>query len=432
MARKTSSPTRGVKPPGRTTKPVRTGPAKPPRSARRPARAGATESAPAGERTGARPAARPRATSGARGGGKSGVKHAGKKVAKTAAHRPARPPTRQAGTPADVEAQLLAIEQGSGDGEVEMGRDTRLHVSSLAKVYFPDTGATKGAVMRYYARMSRFVLPDVQGRPLVLKRYPDGVGGEMFFQQEAGAHVPDTVRVETVTMADGESAARIVGGDLATLLYTVQLGAIEVHPWLSRVQDIDSADRCLIDLDPAEGVPFAWVVELAQEIVGIARRCELPVALKTSGSRGIHLVFPLPARTTYEASLALGQLVAQAATLARPDLATVERSIRSRPERSIYVDALQNARGKSMAGAYSLRARAAAPASAPLRPRELTPRLKLTGFTIATMPQRTERIGDIWRETLAGRPTARALARAMQVLEAAPAKAGPRGGRSRG
>ena len=400
MPRKTTtSGARGVKPPTRSKPHVRTGPAVQPRSARRPARGGTKRD----EETTGRAVAK---------------KTTPKRPAKAAPRpKPARKPVRQPGTPPDVEAQLLAIEQGTGDGELELERGKRLHVSSLGKPFFPELGITKGAVMRYYTRISRFILPDIEGRPLILKRYPNGVGGEMFFQQDAGPHVPDAVRVDTVETNDKGTQDRIIGGDLATLLYTVQLGAIEVHPWFSRVEDIESPDRCLIDLDPGEGVPFAWVVELAQEIVKIARQCELPVALKTSGSRGIHLVFPLPAHTSYETSQQLAEMIAKAATVARPDLATVERSIRSRPERSIYVDAMQNAHGKSMAGAYSLRAKPEATASAPLRPRELTPRLKLTGFTVTTMPARTERIGDIWREALAIRPTTRALARAMQGLE---------------
>jgi len=418
MPRKGTTTARGVKPPTRSKPHVRTGPAKPPRSARRPARGGTKRD---DEGTGGRGAA-----TSAKRPAKRPVTPAPKKAAKKAA----KPPVRAAGTPPDVEAQLRAIEHGDGDGELELGRGKRLHVSSLGRVVFPEAGVTKGGVMRYYARLSRFLLPDIDGRPLILKRYPTGVDGEMFFQQDAGPHVPDVVRVDQVETVDKGKQDRIIGGDLATLLYTVQLGAIEVHPWFSRVGDIEHPDRSLIDLDPGEGVPFAWVVELAQEIVRIARQCELPVVLKTSGSRGIHLVFPLPARTTYDTSLALAELVARAATVARPDLATVERSIRSRPAKSIYVDAMQNSHGKSMASAYSLRAKPAATASAPLRPRELTPRLKLTGFTVATMPARTERIGDIWREGLSERPTARALARAMQALEttlvATPPKQGGR------
>jgi bifunctional non-homologous end joining protein LigD len=344
--------------------------------------------------------------------------------------RKAALPRRAVGTPADVELQLLSIENRGGDGDVELGKGRSLHVSSLDKVFFPEPGITKGAVMRYYARMSRYILPDIDGRPLILKRYPDGVEGQMFFQQDAGAHVPEVVRVTAVQTLDKGKQNRIIGGDLATLLYTVQLGAIEVHPWFSRIEKLDAPDRALIDLDPGEGVPFPKVVELAQDIVKVARECHLPVALKTSGSRGIHLVFPLPSRASYDTSATLTMLVARAAAAARPELATVERSLSARPERSIYVDAMQNAQGKSMAGAYSIRAKAGAPVAAPLRPRELTPGLRLGSFTVSSMPARTDRTGDIWREALAERPTAGALARAMRELETTLAATSPqRGGR---
>jgi bifunctional non-homologous end joining protein LigD len=413
---------RGVKPPTRTTPHVRTGPKEQPRGARRPSRAGAD--APARSESG-----RPTAAGSAE---TRPAKAPAKKVpAKKVVARTARPAHREVGTAADVESQLLAIEQGGGDGDVEFGRNRVLHVSSLGKIFFPEVGVTKGAVMRYYARLSRFILPDIEGRPLILKRYPDGVAGQMFFQQDAGAHVPEIVRVDTVETAEKGKQDRIIAGDLPTLLYTVQLGAVEVHPWFSRIQDIDAPDRCLIDLDPGEGVPFSDVVELAVEIVRIARECQLPVAVKTSGSRGIHLVFPLPARSTYDTSLQLATLVARAATVARPDLATIERSISARPERTIYVDAMQNSRGKSMASAYSIRAKPVAPVSAPLRPRELTPRLRLSGFTVKTMPARTERVGDIWREALSERPTTRALARAMQILETTLSAEMPRRGQKR-
>ena len=132
----------------------------------------------------------------------------------------------------------------------------------------------------------------------MLKRYPDGVAGSMFFQQNAGEHVPDVVRVATLDTVERGAKPRIVGGDLATLLYTVQLGAIEVHPWLSRVEDVDAPDRCLIDLDPGDDVPFGDVAALAREVVRIAEACGLTVALKTSGASGIHVVLPLPPRTS--------------------------------------------------------------------------------------------------------------------------------------
>ncbi|HEY2065291.1 MAG TPA: hypothetical protein VGG84_04990 [Gemmatimonadaceae bacterium] len=327
-----------------------------------------------------------------------------------------RAPTRGRTTVAHVEAQLLALEESDGEGDLTVDGVT-LHVSSLRKVYFPEARVTKGELMRHYVRMSPMLLPEIAGRPLVLKRYPDGVGGQMFFQQDAGPHVPTLVRVKALRTEEKGMRARIIGGDLATLLYTVQLGAIEVHPWLSRIEDIDSPDRCLIDLDPGDDVPFSAVVSLARDIVGLADQCGLPAAAKTSGASGIHIVLPLPRRTSYEMSARLAMLLAEAAVALRPDRATVERSIGARPTGSIYVDAMQNARGKSMASVYSVRAKPLATVSAPLDHRELTGRLKTTSFTVRTMPARLAKVGDIWGPAVAKPPMSRSVARAMQVLE---------------
>jgi len=284
--------------------------------------------------------------------------------------------------------------------------------------------------MRYYTRVAPYLLPEIEGRALVLKRYPDGVAGSMFFQQNAGEHVPDAVRVATLDTVELGAKPRIIGGDLATLLYTVQLGAIEVHPWLSRVADVDAPDRCLIDLDPGDDVPFGDVAALAREVVRIAEVCGLSVALKTSGASGIHIVLPLPPRTSYETSADLALRLAEAVVAANPETATVERGVKARPKKSIYIDALQNARGKSMAAPYSVRARPAASVSAPLRPRELSGRLRIDAFTVGTFPARLARTGDLWGDAIATRPTARTLARAMAALQDASAAPPPRRGSS--
>ena len=340
-------------------------------------------------------------------------------------------PRKRADDYAAIDAQLRAIERGDGEGEISFGRGATLHVSSLSKPFFPKAGVTKGGLMRYYTRVAPMLLPQIEGRALVLKRYPDGVAGPMFFQQNAGEHVPESVRVATLDTVDLGAKPRIIGGDLVTLLYTVQLGTIEVHPWLSRVDDIDSTDRCLIDLDPGDDVPFSDVAALAREVARIAEGQGLTVALKTSGASGIHIVLPLPARTSYDTSAELAQRLADAVVAANPETATVERSVRARPKRSIYVDALQNARGKSMAAPYSVRARPAASVSAPLRPRELTSRLRIDAFTVSTMPSRLTRVGDLWGDAIATRPTARALARAMAGLQDASAAEPPRRGSTR-
>jgi bifunctional non-homologous end joining protein LigD len=318
--------------------------------------------------------------------------------------------------PTAIEVQLRMLERSGDDGELDFGGGRTLHVSGLDKLFFREVGVTKGALMRYYTRISPLLLPEMEDRALVLKRYPDGVSGPLFFQQNAGASVPDAVRVESLDTESEGPKPRIIGGDLPTLLYTVQLGAIEVHPWLSRVQSEHSPSHCLIDLDPGDDVALSAVASLAQDVVRVVEECELPVAVKTSGSTGIHLVIPLPARTSFDRSAELAMLIAEIVVAQRPEIATTERSVKARPPHSIYVDAMQNARGKSMASAYSVRARPTATVSAPLRPRELTARLSLSAFTVKTMLARVARTGNLWAEAMAQRPTTRALTRAIAAL----------------
>ena len=341
---------------------------------------------------------------------------------------------KQAIAPPDVVAQLARIERDGGTGDVDFGRAGVLHVSSLAKPYFAN-GVTKGALMRYYATVWSALAPHVRDRPLVLKRYPDGASGPMFFQQNAGEHVPAVVRVEEVDTRDEGAKPRIIGGDLPTLLYTVQIGSIEVHPWLSRLGNVDAPDRCLIDLDPGDDVSFSQVVALTRQLLVIIRESGLTAAVKTSGASGMHLVVPLPPNVSYDASAELAMLIARVCVARNPAQATVERSISSRPTGTIYVDPMQNARGKSMACAYSVRAKEGAPVSAPLAERELTSRLRLSSFTTKTVPRRVSRVGDLWGAALATAPSRRVLAKAADVLgemlEDAPAATRPKRGRKR-
>jgi len=158
----------------------------------------------------------------------------------------------------------------------------------------------------------------------------------------------------------------------------------------------------------------------------VADACGLGVALKTSGANGIHIVLPLPPRTSYETSAQLALRLAEAVVAANPQSATLERGVKARPKRSIYIDVLQNARGKSMAAPYSVRAKPAATVSAPLRVTEVTGRLRIETFTVKTMPARLVRTGDLWGDAIATRPSARTLARAMMALQDAPAAPPPR------
>jgi len=309
-----------------------------------------------------------------------------------------------------VVAQLDAIEAAGSDGMLELDRGT-LHVSSLDKPYFPKDGISKGDLMRYYAMVAPVLLPAIEGRPLILKRHPNGIDGPSFFQQNV-EEVPEGVRTARVVTGRGRGD-RIVGGNLLTLLYTVQLGTIEVHAWQARVGGNLFADTTTIDLDPSDGVPFAQVVVLAKHIKAEMDRAGVHGAVKTSGSSGIHVVLPMPSRTSFNVAAAVARRLAERVAARHPQIATLERSIRARPKGSIYVDAQQNAEGKSVVAAYSVRARPGATVSAPLEWSELRRTLRLEAFTVKTMPVRLRRVGDLWGAAMKRRNTKRAIDRLL-------------------
>jgi bifunctional non-homologous end joining protein LigD len=298
--------------------------------------------------------------------------------------------------PSGVAQQIEARQAASGAGTLRVTSRSTLDVTSLGKVFFPETGHTKGDVMRYYARVAGVLLPLIADRPLVLKRYPNGVAGPSFYQQNAPDEVPPAVRTEIITSDKGERQSRFVGGDLATLLYTVQIGNISVDPWHSRVQSLDFADYMVLDLDPGDDATFQRVVDVARWVRDELDALGLHGALKTSGSTGLHIYVPLPPKTTDETSRDLAEVIASRVASAHPKEATVERSVKARARGTIYVDWLQNVKGKTVAGPYALRARPRATVSTPLHWEELDDRLDPLDFTIDSVPDRIAREGDLW------------------------------------
>jgi bifunctional non-homologous end joining protein LigD len=293
-------------------------------------------------------------------------------------------------------AELDAAEAEHTDATIHITRGSTLHVSHLDKVFFPKDDITKGDLMRYYAWISPYILPLLKDRPLALKRFPNGIGEESFFQQKAPTRPPKAVRVETLTSESGEPQERVVGGTLATLLYCVQLGTIECNPWNARVRTLEYVDYSVIDLDPGPQVPFDQVVETALWIKDALDAFGFHGAVKTSGVSGIHVYIPLPAKTSERSAELVGSLVAQKVASDHPQGATVQRSIKTRGATKVYVDAGQNSRGKTVAAAYSVRATPGGLVSTPLAWEELTPHCDPSLYTIHTVPTRLATIGDLW------------------------------------
>jgi bifunctional non-homologous end joining protein LigD len=199
----------------------------------------------------------------------------------------------------------------------------------------------------------------------------------------------------------GHTVDYIVGSGEATLLYMANLGAIERHPWHSRVQDLDHPDWFVFDLDPSEGVEFGTICDVALTTREVLARVGLEAYAKTSGSRGIHVYVPVKAEYSYEQIAELAEQVATVVARERKEVATVERSKRKRGARMIYVDHMQNARGKSVVAPYSVRPKPGATVSAPLEWREVERRkIKTADFDIKNMPRRAESKGDLFRPVL--------------------------------
>jgi bifunctional non-homologous end joining protein LigD len=302
-------------------------------------------------------------------------------------------PAAAGATRALIESMAEAEARGGG-AVLRLPGGGTLEVSHLDKTFWPGLGITKGALLRYYAWAAPLVLPAVADRPLVMRRFPDGVRGKAFYQQRAPADPPPGVRVETLPV-DTEVPSRIIGGSLATLLYMAQIAAISQDPWFSRLGSLDDADHVVLDLDPMPGVPFKSVLSVARWIHDELERIGTPSVPKTSGASGLHVYVPLPARTSYETGRIFCEIVATLVADRHPRVATLERAVDARGSR-VYIDCLQNIRGKTLATAYSARASDYAGVSTPLTWREVHAGVDPRDFTLRTLPERVRRVGDLW------------------------------------
>ena len=198
-----------------------------------------------------------------------------------------------------VRDQLQALEDARRDGEIALPNGDRLKVTNLSKIFWPDLKITKGELLRYYVEVSPYLLPAVTDRPLVMKRFPNGVGGKAFYQQRSREERPPSgVRVETLAdeldPINEPDARRLIGGSLTTLLYMTQIAAISQDPWFSRVQSPLDADQAAIDLDPTDGTPFSRVLDVARWVHDELDSLGVTGFPKTSGASGLHIYVPLP------------------------------------------------------------------------------------------------------------------------------------------
>lgn len=269
----------------------------------------------------------------------------------------------------------------------------------LDKVFFPKHKYTKGDLFTYYESMAEYILPYLKDRPLSLNRMPSGIDGESFFQKN-NPHLPDWVpHADIFSESNNHDLRWIVGGDLHTLLYAVQLGSIEINPWNSRKQHLDNPDWIVIDLDPEGTITFKDVVNVARTVKEVCDEWSIPTYPKTSGKTGIHIYIPMGAKYTFEQGKNLAHLIALEIHRRQPDLTSVERTPAKRPNK-IYLDFLQNREGQTLAAPYSVRPTPEASVSMPLEWSEVTPSLKPTDFTIKNALARLKKKGDLWQPVM--------------------------------
>ncbi|MFN6962535.1 MAG: non-homologous end-joining DNA ligase [Pyrinomonadaceae bacterium] len=298
-------------------------------------------------------------------------------------------------------AALLKKQDLAGDVRVKIDK-WAVGLTSLDRVYWPDEGFTKADLIRYYAAVWRYIAPYLKDRPAILKRYPTGIGGPSFHQHDVD-EAPEYVR--TVALEAEDNGAHrvdyVVVDDLATHLYLANLGAIERHPFHSRVASLDRPDWFVFDLDPGERVEFETICDLAVSTREIIAELGLKSYAKTSGSRGIHIYVPIKPKYSYDEVAGLAARIAKLVAAENPQTATVERSRSKRKATQIYVDHMQNAYGKSVVAPYSVRPRPGATVSAPLEWKEVEKkRISIADFNIETILERIEKKGDLFAAVL--------------------------------
>jgi bifunctional non-homologous end joining protein LigD len=275
----------------------------------------------------------------------------------------------------------------------------RLRFSNLNKIYFPESGYTKRDLLAYYYRVADFILPFLRDRALVLRRYPDGIKGQAFFQKDLREGVPEwfaTVPLDSEKR--GEEIRYATANDRASLLFLTGLGCIDHNPWSSRHSDLEHPDYFFFDLDPSEGTDFSVAVTIAQALHKELEELQLSSFLKTSGATGIHLYIPVEPVYTYEQLRTFAEIVARTVATKHPNLVTNERSVARRPAGRILIDVQQNAMGRPLAAPYAVRAFPKAPVSAPILPRELRASLRPETLNIKTIFARLKDQGDLWAD----------------------------------
>jgi bifunctional non-homologous end joining protein LigD len=313
------------------------------------------------------------------------------------ASRPTRdhhPATRTRGA-ARSRVSSIVIPRARGDVELDVG-GRRVRLTNLDKLFFPVIGATKRDLLQYYADVAPVLLPHLRDRAMVMKRYPNGAGGDFFFMKRAPTPRPEWITTCAIEHASGNVIDFPVIDDLAALLWVINLGCIDLNQWYARCDDVDRPDYLHFDLDPVGEVEFAMVREAAGVVNETLHALGMPTWVKTTGSRGLHVYVPIVRGPTQGQVWEVSKTIALDVARRHPRLLTAVYKKAARPVGRVLVDYNQNAWGRTLASVYSVRPRPRATVSTPLTWDEVARSFELEDFRLDNVPARIAELGDLW------------------------------------
>jgi bifunctional non-homologous end joining protein LigD len=319
-------------------------------------------------------------------------------------HHPASV-TRGAGPPADAEAGRVrfVVPRDAENVETEIGGRT-VKLTNLDKPFWPKLGITKRDLLQYYADVAHVLLPHIRDRAMVMKRYPDGAEGAHFFMKRAPKGRPDWISLCSIEHTSASVIDFPMIQDLASLMWVVNLGCIDLNEWYARCDDVDRPDYLHFDLDPVPGAGYERVLDVALIVHEALDALGMPNYAKTTGSRGIHVYVPIVRGPNQRDVWTFAKGFARTLEGRHGDLVTAVYAVAKRPPGRVLVDYNQNAWGRTLASVYSVRPKPLATVSTPVTWQEVAARVGIEDFTVRTVPDRVRRVGDLWAPVAADAP----------------------------
>jgi bifunctional non-homologous end joining protein LigD len=278
------------------------------------------------------------------------------------------------------------------------GRTVRL--TNLKKLFWPELKITKRDLIQYYADVSHVLLPHLQDRAMVMKRYPNGAAGDFFFMKRAPSPRPEWVELCSIEHGSGNIIDFPIIQDLPALLWVINLGCIDLNQWYARCDDVDRPDYMHFDLDPVPGATWENVLETALVVREALDGLKMPSYPKTTGSKGIHIYVPIVRGPTQKQVWTLAKEIGHVLASANPELMTAIYKVANRPKGRVLVDYNQNAWGRTLASIYSVRPTPKAAVSTPVTWKEIEKGVRIEDFHIGNVRKRIEKLGDLWKPLL--------------------------------